>query len=509
MKLTAAVVTVLLAGLAGPAAGGGQPDPDHAPAASGLPTAALGTVAVPSHDIGHGTEPQPAVSASSSISGVACPSARECVAVGGYNDSPGDYQGLLLTGHGSSWTAVTAPVPAGAATRPQTIISGVACPSARECVAVGQYNDSPGHYRGLLLTGNGSSWTAAAAPVPAGAAAYSGASITAITCPAAWECVAVGYWADSAGNSHLFLLTMRGTSWTAATAPLPAGAPANLGAGISVLACPSTTACTAVGDYNVDHYHDPWPDNHLYLLTMRGSSWTAATAPLPADAPTSSTIDIAGMACPSATACVATGWYDNAGFPSGGSEGLLVTMRGSSWTAVTAPLPAGVTGAFASVWAVACPSATLCTAVGNNFVPAGNSEGLLLTQHRGSWTVATAPVPSGAAANSYSSITAVACPSAATCTAAGSYTNTAGNGQVLLLTQHQGSWTVATAPVPSRAATNPETFITGMACPSATACTASGGFTDSSGNSQGLLLAMHGSSWTAVHAPLPAGAATS
>ncbi|MGD0937533.1 MAG: hypothetical protein ABR922_23560, partial [Streptosporangiaceae bacterium] len=142
-------------------------------------------------------------------------------------------------------------------------------------------------------------------------------------------------------------------------------------------------------------------------------------------------------------------------------------------------------------------------------VPAGNSEGLLLTQHRGSWTVATAPVPSGAAANSYSSITAVACPSAATCTAAGSYTNTAGNGQVLLLTQHQGSWTVATAPVPSRAATNPETFITGMACPSATACTASGGFTDSSGNSQGLLLAMHGSSWTAVHAPLPAGAATS
>jgi len=129
-------------------------------------------------------------------------------------------------------------------------------------------------------------------------------------------------------------------------------------------------------------------------------------------------------------------------------------MRGSSWTAVTAPLPAGVTGAFASVWAVACPSATLCTAVGNNFVPAGNSEGLLLTQHRWSWTVATAPVPSGAA-------------------------------------------------------TNPETFITGMACPSATACTAFGGFTDSSGNSQGLLLAMHGSSWTVTQAPLPAGAATS
>ena len=224
----------------------------------------------------------------------------------------------------------------------------MACPSARECVAVGQYNDSPGHYRGLLLTGNGSSWTAATAPVPAGAAAYSGATITAITCPAAWECVAVGYWADSAGNSHLFLLTMRGSSWTAATAPLPAGAPASLGAGISVLACPSPTACTAVGDYTVDEYNDPWPDSHLYLLTMRRSSWTAATAPLPAGAPTSSGIDIAGMACPSATACVATGWYDNAWLPLGGQRraagdhARIVVDRGHR-----TPLPAGVTGAFA------------------------------------------------------------------------------------------------------------------------------------------------------------------
>jgi hypothetical protein len=504
--VTAAVVTVLLAGLAGPAAGGGQPGPDHAPAASGLP-AALGTVTAASHDIGHGTEPQPAVSASSSISSMACPSARECVAVGWYTDSSGADQVLLLTGNGSSWTAATAPVPAGAATRPQTTIIRVACPSARECVAVGGYYDSSGHEQGLLLTGYGSSWTAAKAPVPADAAG-SGAFINAIACPSATACTAIGEYTDSSGNSHLFVLTMRGSSWTAATAPLPAGAPDSLGPGISVLACPSATACTAVGDYTVDHYHDPWTDSHLFLLTMRGSSWTAATTPLPG-APTSAIIDIGGIACPSATACVAAGWYDDAVPPSLGGEGLLLTMRGTSWTAATPPLPAGVTGGRTSVSAVACPSATLCTAVGGYESSADNSEGLLLTQHQGSWTAATAPVPPGAAANPYSSITAVACPSATTCTAAGSYTNSAGNGQVLLLTQHQGSWTAATAPVPAGAPTSPQTFITGMACPSATACTAFGGYTDSSGNNQGLLLTMHGSSWTAVKPPLPAGAATS
>ncbi len=84
------------------------------------------------------------VSPATEISGVACPSARECVAVGDYNDSSANFQGLLLTGHGSSWTAAKPPLPAGASTRPQTLISSVACPSPRECVAIGSYNDSVG-----------------------------------------------------------------------------------------------------------------------------------------------------------------------------------------------------------------------------------------------------------------------------------------------------------------------------------------------------------------------------
>ena len=534
--VTAAVVTVLLAGLAGPAAGGGQPGPDHTPAASGPSAAARGAVTLASHEIGYRTEPRPAISASSGahlsaaqtggaspgtpadgtraavaaqarwkatraplpsgaatgsmtqISGLACPSARECVAVGQYNDSSGNFQGLLVTGHRSSWTAVTAPVPAGAATMPQTIISGVACPSARECVAVGQYNDSSGNYQGLLVTGHRSSWTAVTAPVPAGAVGNSGASIAAITCPSARACVAVGYWNDSSGNSHLFLLTRHGSSWTATTAPLPAGALANLGAGISVLDCPSATACTAVGSYT-----DSSGTSHLFLLTRHGSSWTATTAPLPAGAPANPYIFIGGIACPSSTACVATGWYGDANFPSEGNHGLLLTRHGSSWSATTAPLPAGITGRYTSITAVACRSATTCTAVGSYTDSAGNGQGVLLVKHRWSWTAATAPAPSGAPINPFSSITAVACPSATTCTAVGSYTDSAGNGQGLLLMKHRWSWTAATAPAPSDATTNPEAFITGIACPSATACTAIGSYTDSSGNSQGLLLTMHGS----------------
>ncbi len=551
---TAAAVTVLLAGLvglAGPAAGGGQPGTDPAPAASGGPAAALSAVTLASYGTAYRTELRPTVSASSgarqsaaqaggappsapatgtpasvatqarwpagtaprppgaggtsvtTVSGVACPSAQECVAAGYYYDSSFTFQGLLLTGHGSSWTAAKAPVPAGAAARPQPTISGVACLSVQECVAIGSYEDSSGSYQGLLVTGHGSSWTAAKAPLPAGAVAKFGASVTSIACPSSRECVAVGDWVDSSFNTHLFLLTMRGSSWTAATAPLPAGAAVNFGAGISVLDCPSAAMCTAVGTYN-----DSSGKTHLFLLTMCGSSWKAATTPMPAGAPASPYIYIKGIACRCPTACVATGWYGNADSPPAGNEGLLLTRHGSSWTAATAPLPRGITSVYTSIWAAACPAGTGCVTVGDYEESPSNGGGLLLTRQPSSWAAATAPVPAGAATNPATSITAVACPSATACTAGGSYENSSGNTEVLLLTRHEVSWAAARAPLPAGAATNPYGGITAVACPSATACTAIGGYNDSAGNTQGLLLTMHGSSWTAAQAPLPAGAAT-
>ncbi len=321
---TAAVVTVFLAGLSGSAASGGRPGRDLALSASGVRAAAPGRVTLASHDTGYGSEPRPAVSpisgaspsatraagaspgppapvegrvgqattvpvpsgmaTSPAISSVACPSARECVAVGYYNDSSGNLQGLLLTGHGSSWAAAKPPVPAGAATRPDTILSGVACPSARECVAIGSYNDSAGNYQGLLLTRHGSSWTAAKPPLPAGADASLGESISGVACASAAACTAVGAYTDASGNAHPSLLTMRGSSWTAATAPLPVGASVNLGAYISVLDCPSATACTAVGIYYRLLAATPSVPADQVRIVMDGGHGTAArpqSPPLP------------------------------------------------------------------------------------------------------------------------------------------------------------------------------------------------------------------------------------
>ena len=55
---------------------------------------------------------------------------------------------LLVTGSGTSWTAAEAPLPANAAADPGAGLGSVACPSASSCVAAGVYTDSSGNLAG-------------------------------------------------------------------------------------------------------------------------------------------------------------------------------------------------------------------------------------------------------------------------------------------------------------------------------------------------------------------------
>src|ERR1039457_2425755 len=105
------------------------------------------------------------------------------------------------------WTAIRAPLPAGAGTSPDSYLYGMACPSASTCAAAGNYVDRAGTSQGLLLTGHGSSWTATKAPLPAAAGASpSDVSLFGVVCPSAVACVAAGSYTDSAGNPEGLLM---------------------------------------------------------------------------------------------------------------------------------------------------------------------------------------------------------------------------------------------------------------------------------------------------------------
>jgi photosystem II stability/assembly factor-like uncharacterized protein len=171
--------------------------------------------------------------------------------------------------------------------------------------------------------------------------------------------------------------------------------------------------------------------------------------------------EITGVACPSKSVCEAIG-HDSA--TSGATAALLRTTDGGvSW--VSEKLPAGmggtVTGSVTSTVlnAIACPSKSICEAVGGF----GNSSGevvvaLRTTDGGRSWVRRTIP--------GNGTVSAVACPSASTCEAL-FRVNGPGTEVVLRTTNGGKSW--------SR-----KTVLTGnvglevIACPSTSTCMAGG-----------------------------------
>jgi hypothetical protein len=318
-------------------------------------------------------------------------------------------------------------------------------------------------------------WTAAKAPLPAGAGDQ--ASLSSVACPSATWCVAVGDYVDSDGDSPGLLLTRSGRSWRPQTAPLPPGAAPS--PNLSSVACSSPSWCVAVGSYT-----DSAGQPHGLLLTWTGKKWTATRAPLPGPDPDGESVggSLVAVACPSASSCVATGsygeYYASDGETAG--RGLLLNWTGTSWRPTEAP------GTIEPVGAVACPSAAACTAIGYFGTVAAGEGVLLLTWSPGKWTAAEAPWPTGATVpGSVMDAYVLACPSPSSCLVPALYFAPGGTvGQGVMLSGAGTKWT--------------DTKVKGglldsAACPSASSCVFGG---------TGQVLEGSGPPWKAV--PMPA-----
>jgi hypothetical protein len=352
--------------------------------------------------------------------GVSCPSASFCVAVGSYLDTSGGDDGLLLTWSGGEWTAAQAPLPANAAENPATAyLDSVSCASAAFCVAVGSYADTSGNWDGMLLTWSGGEWTAAQAPVPANALGDPYQYLNAVRCPSASFCAAVGtYYAGQ--FPALQTLIWSGGAWTAAQAPLPPGALNSFSTALSddSLSCASASYCVVASSYE-----DSSANWYGLLLTWSGGVWTAAQAPVPANAQDAPQSGLNGVSCPSASYCLAIGGYTPA---SGPSDDMLRWSNGT-WTADQGPYgPQPGTD-------LSCPSTSFC--VSADYVGDDVDVDQTLIWSGASWLAAAIPLPanaSGAVAQVYS----VSCPSVSSCVAVGPYAtgDTEGSEQGLLLT---------------------------------------------------------------------------
>ena len=115
-----------------------------------------------------------------------------------------------------------------------------------------------------------------------------------------------------------------------------------------------------------------------------------------------------------------------------------------------------------------------------------------------SWASGAAvPPPANAGTQPGVVITSISCPTAGDCSAVGSYTDSSGDTQGLLATESGGHWTASsTAKLPANFdVVNPEVSLNSVACASVGNCTAVGSFLDLNGLTQGLLLTETSGTW--------------
>lgn len=338
---------------------------------------------------------------------------------------------------GSSWGNGMEPVlPANASATRQDVEVHVACPSAGNCSAVGSYIDSSDNTEGLLLTETAGHWAPGVEAVPPGnpsttpASTSQYVSISALSCPSAGNCSAVGSYIDNSGNTEGLLLNETAGQWASGVAAaLPADAAANPLVSLNDVSCTSVGNCSAVGTYNSGVGIFPG-----LLLTETAGTWaTGVEAVLPANArATYQAPDLRSVSCGSAGNCSAVGsYFDTAG----NQEGLLLNETAGSWSPGVEALPVdvGTPGALPGLQSVSCASAGYCTAVGvygdgSSIVP------LLVTETAGSWSPGVvASLPANAITPyAVAGLSSVSCPPSGTCDAGGFYTDSSGNAQGLL-----------------------------------------------------------------------------
>lgn len=191
------------------------------------------------------------------FSGLSCPSAGNCTAVGGYANKNGGDEGLILTERDGVWSqGVKAPLPPKAVPHSDpnefdSPLASVSCAAPDDCAAVGWYVRAAtgAKKQGLLLSERGGTWKASPLVLPAKANASTGVFLTSVSCPSRGNCLAVGYYAGK-GKTHGLLVRERAGKWgRAANAALPKGASSQSHTFLNSVSCPSVSSCTVGGDY--------------------------------------------------------------------------------------------------------------------------------------------------------------------------------------------------------------------------------------------------------------------
>ena len=349
--------------------------------------------------------------------------------------------------------------------------------------------------------------------LPTGATGIYSGYLPALACPSANNCLASGEYSDASGVVRGLLAEEVNGVWkTPATLQAPTGAVLADGVTIYGAACGSVGNCSVVGTYTDAHSSQlSFTDDEVAGVWAK-----AATVTMPANALSSSSNDVIhSVACSSAGNCSAVGTYQVSGANSLlPAEGFVVDEVNGKWSdALEVTLPNGTNAdPFTSLGQIACASPGNCAAVGS-YIDANNvTRAIMVTEVNRTWHAATTIVtPGNASAYAGASLNEVSCVAPGTCTAVGTYNVAGGGVHAMAVTETNGVVAHAVEiALPTNASNNPSVLLygfDGIACTSAGNCASGGQYMDKNSKYQGFLVNEVQGQWqTATEMTLPSGA---
>jgi hypothetical protein len=315
--------------------------------------------------------------------------------------------------------------------------------------------------------------------------AVAGAALDSVSCVSATACTAIG----AKVNGYIYRTVAEGwngTNWAVEPTPkIPGGIDSFL-RGVS---CPAAASCTAVGYYWNGTMDVPLAES------WNGTNWSIRPTPEPVGSRSSY---LFGVSCSSPAACTAVGDYINRlgfGLP------LAERWNGTAWSIQPAPSPPRAQQSV--LLGVSCPAGRACTAVGQAAGASGASKTLAEAWNGATWSIQPTPNKPGAELNS---LAGVSCATAEACTAVGNDSPGFSSTVTLAEAWNGSKWSIQ--PTPDSPAAS-DSYLSGVSCTSATACTASGYFLTHGGIDVSLAEGWNGSAWSIEPTARPLGAVDS
>ncbi len=224
--------------------------------------------------------------------------------------------------------------------------------------------------------------------------------------------------------------------------------------------------------------------------------------------------DLSGVFCTSASNCWSVGSFAS----KQAALNQVLHWTGKRWFKVAVPNPGG-TAKFdeSELAAVRCTSASNCWAVGDYGKNNAKLDQVLHWTGK-KWFVVPAPTPGGTLENDMNSLTDVACTSARSCWAVGSYGNTMEvshtESEVVFnqaLHWDGRKWSLVATPAPGGTGRNHVSTLSAIRCAAPGDCWAAGTYGQVRVNNKSTLLSQmlhwNGQKWAKVTVPSPGGTA--